>query len=142
MGLGVAIAADGVDVGIDVERVDTRGDQFASTAMAQPELDLFDHHFGALTGRDRDRELTRWWAAKEAAAKALGTGLQGRPRDFVVAEVAQADGEVALRVGERWIATTSVFPTTTDPSTTTASSDAAAPEEYIVAWTDLEPRHG
>ncbi|MBE7324086.1 polyketide synthase dehydratase domain-containing protein [Nocardioides sp. Y6] len=146
-GVGVALLAEGVDVGIDVERVTARTETFADVAMGERERTLFATHHGHLTGRDRDRELTRWWAAKEAAAKATGTGLQGRPRDHEVTEVHvdPATGEVDLRVSDRWIATTTVLPFGEIPvpvSTNEASFDASAPEEYTVAWTDLEPRHG
>lgn len=146
-GVGVALVAAGVDVGIDVERVTARTDTFAEVAMGERERTLFAAHHAHLTGRDRDRELTRWWAAKEAAAKAGGDGLQGRPRDHEVTAVVRDDatGDVRLKVGERWIATTTVMPfgeTPVPARTTEASPDASAPEEYTVAWTDLEPRHG
>jgi len=48
-----------------------------------------------------DEWRTRLWAAKEAAGKAAGTGMQGDPRKLVLTEV---DGE-RMRIGERWIAT-------------------------------------
>ena len=151
VGIGVAIAADGVDVGIDLERVTERTDTFAGVAMTPVEQTLFGQVFGHLAGRDRDRELTRWWTAKEAVAKAAGTGLQGRPRDFQVTAVrlpgttehSGHDGP-DLQVHDRWVATTSIHPLSTQPHSTThtASTDAAALEEYVVAWTDLDPRHG
>jgi phosphopantetheinyl transferase len=46
--------------------------------------------------------VARAWTAKEAVAKAAGTGLQGRPKDFVVREV---DGDWTL-VDDRWVHTT------------------------------------
>ncbi|WP_110240540.1 type I polyketide synthase [Nocardioides gilvus] len=166
VGIGVAIAADGVDVGIDLERVTERADTFASVAMTEAEQRLFAQVFGHLSGRDRDRELTRWWTAKEAVAKAAGTGLQGRPRDFEVIDVRHPGSPLHsghdgpdLQIRERWVATASIHPPTTPSSTTqsstaqppaasvtstthTASPDVAALEEYVVAWTDLDPRHG
>lgn len=157
VGIGVAIAADGVDVGIDLERVTERADTFASVAMTEAEQRLFAQVFGHLSGRDRDRELTRWWTAKEAVAKALGTGLQGRPRDFEVIDVRHPGSSLHsghdgpdLQIRDRWVATASIHPPITQsPSaapvtstTHTASPDAAALEEYVVAWTDLDPRHG
>ncbi|MFN8017566.1 MAG: beta-ketoacyl synthase N-terminal-like domain-containing protein [Acidimicrobiales bacterium] len=113
--LGVAIAALGVDVGIDVEHVESRPESFEAVALGKKERARFE----ALPDIDRERvrelELTRWWAAKEAAAKAAGTGMEGRPKDWKVVEV---DGD-RLRIGDRWIATTVL--------------DGG----YVVAWTEL-----
>ena len=72
-GIAVALAAEGVDPGIDIEAIEPRGDGFASLAFGQDELAL-------LPGGDRDEWLTRCWAAKEAAGKARGTGLAGNPK--------------------------------------------------------------
>ena len=54
----------------------------------------FEREHGAFTpgelalidglGGGRRAWLTRCWCAKEAVAKAEGTGLAGRPRDFVI----------------------------------------------------------
>ncbi len=73
----VAIVAEGRDVGIDLEPVEPRGERFADIALAKSEHAL-------VTENDRDADLARLWTAKEAAAKAAGTGLGGRPKDFVV----------------------------------------------------------
>jgi phosphopantetheinyl transferase len=90
-----SVAVEGVDAGIDVELVEPRADSFVRVSMTEGELAL---------RRDQamDEWVTRLWTIKEAAAKAAGTGLQGRPRAFVVEEV---DGDWA-RIGERWVRTT------------------------------------
>lgn len=124
-GLGVALAAQGVDVGIDIERVEPRPASFEATALTAGERDLL----AAGPAAERDRTITRWWVAKEAAAKAQGTGMDGRPRDFEVIE----DHGDRLRIGRRWLATQ----TLTDPA---GPSGAAEPQEYVVAWTIPEPR--
>ncbi|MCU1368999.1 MAG: Beta-ketoacyl synthase [Ilumatobacteraceae bacterium] len=115
-GLGVAIAARGVDVGIDIERIEGRPDSFELAALSKKERTRFE----ALPDIDRQSvrevELTRWWAAKEAAAKAAGTGMQGRPKDWKVVEV---DGD-RLRIGDRWFGT--------------ARLDA----DHLVAWTEID----
>jgi phosphopantetheinyl transferase len=79
--VGVAVVGEGIDVGIDVERVEERSEHFVSTAFSVDELALLTAQ-GPAEGRSA--WVTRGWAAKEAVAKAGGTGLQGRPRDFVV----------------------------------------------------------
>ena len=49
----------------------------------------------------RDEWITRFWVAKEALAKCLGTGLEGMPKKFPIKEI---DGQ-NLRVNEQWVAT-------------------------------------
>jgi phosphopantetheinyl transferase len=73
--------------GIDVERIEQRDPSFETIAFTADERLLLDLLCG---GGGRPIWVARFWAAKEAASKALGTGLQGRPQDFVV--VAADDG--------------------------------------------------
>ncbi|MCC6869229.1 MAG: acyltransferase domain-containing protein [Burkholderiales bacterium] len=105
--IGVALAAEGVTPGIDIEKIEARGEGFAGIAFSPAELVL-------VTGGDRDETLTRLWAAKEAAGKAAGTGLAHAPKRFVVEAL---DGE-RVRVNGRWIAT-------------------RRHSDYIIAWTPL-----
>ncbi|MFD0525027.1 4'-phosphopantetheinyl transferase superfamily protein [Paractinoplanes durhamensis] len=82
--IGVAIArpytekAQEGGVGIDVAEVKPVEESTVRFALTPGEQDLL-----AELG-DRDRWFTRFWAAKEAVAKAEGTGFGGRPRDFVI----------------------------------------------------------
>ncbi len=115
-GLGVAIAARGVDVGIDIERIEDRPDTFELAALSKKERARFEDLPDIDRQSVRDVELTRWWAAKEAAAKAAGTGMQGRPKDWKVVEI---DGD-RLRIGDRWFAT------------------ARLGTDHIVAWTEVD----
>jgi acyl transferase domain-containing protein/phosphopantetheinyl transferase len=113
---GAAIAAEGVDVGIDIEHIEARPESFELAALSKKERERFE----ALPDIDREsvreRELTRWWAAKEAAAKAAGTGMGGRPRDWKVEKV---KGD-RLRVAGTWYRT------------------ALVEGGYVAAWTDLD----
>jgi acyl transferase domain-containing protein/phosphopantetheinyl transferase len=84
--MAVALASDGEhDVGVDLEKIEPRSEAFASLSFSDDELRMIT------LGDDRDEQLTRMWAAKEAVGKARGTGLQGNPRRFTVRD----------RVGER-----------------------------------------
>jgi acyl transferase domain-containing protein/phosphopantetheinyl transferase (holo-ACP synthase) len=68
-------------VGVDLEahgRI--RAPQLMHEALAPAEHALLD----GLASEHRDAVLLRLWCAKEAAAKCLGLGMQGRPHDFVV----------------------------------------------------------
>jgi acyl transferase domain-containing protein/phosphopantetheinyl transferase (holo-ACP synthase) len=91
----VSVAGEDAEPGIDVETVEGRPDGFAPLVLAEAERAL-----GA--GLPRDLWLARAWTVKEAAAKADGTGLGGRPRDF---EIRRLDGDWAL-VNDRWVHTT------------------------------------
>ena len=94
-GAAVALVADGVDVGIDIEKIEPRSADFERLALTP--------HEQALTppdGYDRDTWLTCVWAVKEAAAKATGRGLRGRPKDFEIIECRDS----AARVADRWVA--------------------------------------
>ncbi len=104
--VAVAIVAMGRDVGIDLERIEPRPESFEDTVLTTEE-----HRF--LDAGDRAEWLTRLWCAKEAAAKACGTGLKGNPRKVVVSEAA---GE-RLRVDGRWVET-------------------RIDRDYVIAWTE------
>jgi phosphopantetheinyl transferase len=60
---------------------------------------------------DRTLWLLRFWTAKEAAGKAEGTGLAGRPRDLLVRQVSgerllvEVHDRNGVSVRARWIST-------------------------------------
>jgi phosphopantetheinyl transferase len=79
-------------LGIDIERVTERDGGFETTAFTAAERALLDR-LCAAGGDPRACWVTRFQAAKEAAAKAEGTALAGHPERFAVA---QADGDRLL----------------------------------------------
>lgn len=76
----VAIAVRGRQVGIDLEEILDRGPDFAEIAFTKKEQEL-------LQGKNPAEWSTRFWVAKEAYSKFLGTGLQGNPRAFEISEI-------------------------------------------------------
>ena len=79
------VSPDG-PVGIDVEAVDDRALDTERIGFTAAEHRLLDAE--AATAADgahaRTTALVRFWAAKEAVAKARGTGFLGNPRNFEV----------------------------------------------------------
>ncbi|MGE7433924.1 beta-ketoacyl synthase N-terminal-like domain-containing protein [Kitasatospora sp. NPDC001175] len=72
-------------VGIDLETVTDSAPQDLRVAFGPAELDLLaDCRAADPDGGSEALWFTRFWAAKEAAAKAEGTGLRGRPREFAI----------------------------------------------------------
>ena len=104
------------DPGIDVEADGPRHERFASLTLADAERTLVP----ADEGPERDLALTRLWTVKEAAGKAAGTGLQGRPKDLVVTAL----DETTATVGGRTVST-EVVPV--------GEGDTA--RRYVVSWT-------
>jgi phosphopantetheinyl transferase (holo-ACP synthase) len=92
--------AEGVDPGVDIEVVEGRSPEFERLVATDTEKDMVATKVAA--GDDRDEVLTRLWTVKEAVGKALGTGLQGRPRDL---EVVEMEGPWS-RIGDHWVRTT------------------------------------
>ncbi|MBA3742409.1 4'-phosphopantetheinyl transferase superfamily protein, partial [Sporichthya sp.] len=101
-----AIVGRGGSVGIDLELV---SDAPAEAALLTPaERDLLDTIApGTSDAAERAVWVTRFWTAKEAVAKAAGTGLGGRPARFVVTRVENDRLLVVVDGGGRWVTTSS-----------------------------------
>lgn len=124
--IAVALAHPARPVGIDLEPVTTDPDALIRIALGPDELRLAER-LAARGGSGLPAALTALWCAKEAAAKAEGSGLGGRPRDWRVAGdpdsgallVTSPDGHP--------------YPIRTTPLTSTVHTDA--PLDHVVAWT-------
>jgi phosphopantetheinyl transferase len=118
----VGVALVGAAPGIDVEEVTERPASTEAAALGPTEVALL-----TALGGERALWFTRFWAAKEAVAKADGTGLRARPRRFAV--VAADETRLTVRVDARdhHVTHTVLF----NPPDLT-------PRRYVVAWLDKE----
>ncbi|MFF7985661.1 beta-ketoacyl synthase N-terminal-like domain-containing protein [Streptomyces sp. NPDC007901] len=110
--------------GIDLEEVTERDPATLEAALGADELRLLRT---LSTGGTGALWFTRFWAAKEAVAKAEGTGFDGRPRDFAVLEAAP-DGSLLLVSGRLERA----YPVHCAP---VRNPPALPDRDYVVAWT-------
>jgi phosphopantetheine--protein transferase-like protein len=111
-------------VGIDIEQIADRDDCTVAAILTDAERGLLDTLCSSDAGspdQTRSSWITRFWTAKEAVAKAAGTGLGGRPHTFVVERV---DGQRLL-----------VTPGGGAPSRWVHTEVGAGAEPYAVAWT-------
>lgn len=126
--LAVAIA-DRVPVGIDIESVSERPEALERVALAPDERDLLDRL--AAGGADaRHAWLVRFWCAKEAVGKALGTGLAGRPADLRV---------VRAGTDRLVVAVPSAGPGGPAERVVHTRVVADGEDRYVVAWTVARP---
>jgi phosphopantetheinyl transferase len=92
----VALAARGADVGIgiDLEHMRPLPPGFAEAALTPEEHRLLEPLLGVVA----DEWLLRCWCAKEAAGKALGSGLAPAP---AVVAVDPDSEQIAVHAGDR-----------------------------------------
>lgn len=94
--LAAAMACAGshlvVGVGIDAEPIAREREAFVDATFSPREQALL----ARLDESGDDTWALRLWCAKEAAGKALGRGLGGRPHDLVIQEVDPATGVVQI----------------------------------------------
>ncbi|PIF46679.1 acyl transferase domain-containing protein [Chryseobacterium sp. 52] len=101
----VGIARHGGPVGIDMEIIEERSSGFY-------DLVFTDHELTLLKDRDQAEWTTRFWVAKEAYGKFLGTGLKGNPKKI---EVTHIEGD------HLWISQTEI--------------KTIKHKNYIIGWT-------
>ncbi len=121
---GVAIAGRG-PCGVDLEVVTDRTRATVLAACGDDGIALFDAVVaGDAAGEGEAVWFARFWAAKEAVAKLRGTGLRGRPEEYLVVA---ADAE-RLRV----VAGGTAY----EVRAARLANPPALPErDYVVAWT-------
>ena len=93
----VAVAAANARVGVDVESVQRDlSEEFVAGVFAPDELEL------AAESAKASQTLIRFWCAKEAVSKALGTGIRYSPREMVVTGYLADAGTVVVRLEGAW----------------------------------------
>ncbi|MEU9957761.1 beta-ketoacyl synthase N-terminal-like domain-containing protein [Streptomyces sp. NPDC050982] len=131
---GVAIVRPhrpGPGPGIDIEEIVERDAQTLAVALGEDELRLLSARCAA-TGESEALWFTRFWAAKEAVAKAEGTGFRGRPRDFTVLEATAGDGGDG---GDRLLVSGRLERAYTVHCERTGNPPGLPDRDYVVAWT-------
>ena len=94
----VAIAAANAKVGVDVESVARDlSEEFASGVFTQDELEL------AAQSSNSSQALIRFWCAKEAVSKALGTGIRYSPKELIIADYQSDTGRIVARLEGGWV---------------------------------------
>ena len=96
-GIAVALAVDGCegfDIGIDLEKVRLLKDGFTEFVFHPDERQLIS----TINIDQTDEWILRFWCAKEALSKALGIGLNVKPKDFRVRDLDLDNGTVGIEI--------------------------------------------
>ncbi|EST36993.1 hypothetical protein N566_15530 [Streptomycetaceae bacterium MP113-05] len=127
--VGVAFARRG-PCGVDVEEITERPRSTVEAACGPEERALLERLVSP-GGDDESVWFTRFWTAKEAVAKARGTGLTGRPAAY---RVVAADTDQVRVV---------VDGTAYDVSVRLTANPSTLPERrYVLAWTTSHEKTG
>lgn len=88
-----AVAKPNVRIGIDIERLNwIRSNDWLGAAFTKQELDLIPQ-------QDSLPAILGLWCAKETAAKALGTGLQGTPYEWPITHYSMDGQQITVSHG-------------------------------------------
>ena len=93
----VAVAAANARVGVDVESTARDlSEEFAAGVFTPEELDL------AAQAANASQAVIKFWCAKEAVSKALGTGIRYSPKEMVVTGFLADSGVLTMRLEGAW----------------------------------------
>ena len=93
----VAIAAANARVGVDAESVlRDLSDEFTTGVFTPDELEI------AAQAANASQAVIRFWCAKEAVSKALGTGIRYAPKEMVVTGYLADSGTITVRLEGAW----------------------------------------
>ncbi len=93
----VAVAVSNKRVGVDVESI-TRdlSAEFTNGVFMPDEQEL------AAKALNPSQALIRFWCAKEAVSKALGTGIRFSPREMLISDYQAEEGTILVRLEGAW----------------------------------------
>ena len=94
----VAIVAANAKVGVDVESISRDlSEEFAAGVFSPEELEL------AAQAANASQAVIKFWCAKEAVSKALGTGIRYSPKEMVVTDFQADTGVLTIRLEGAWV---------------------------------------
>ena len=94
----VAVVAANARVGVDVESVARDlSEEFAAGVFTPDELEL------AAQAANASQAVIKFWCAKEAVSKALGTGIRYSPKEMVVTGFQADTGVLTVRLEGAWV---------------------------------------
>ena len=95
----VAVAAANSRVGVDVELASRDlSEEFAAGVFRDEELEL-----AAQAAANSSQAVIRFWCAKEAVSKALGTGIRYSPKEMNVISYSADTGKLVVRLDGAWL---------------------------------------
>jgi phosphopantetheinyl transferase len=116
--------AANLGVGIDIERICVMDETMQHLVYTPEEQDLLASVCKA-TEYGKERWYTVGWAAKEAAAKSVGSGLQGAPHAYHILSIDRKQKSIVIG----WHGTSI-------PIMFTNLTNMPNEPEYVVAWTN------
>ena len=94
----VAAVAANARIGIDIEAIGRDlSEDFTRGVFTHEEMEL-----AAKTG-ESPTAMLRFWCAKEAISKALGTGIRYSPRDLHITDMNPVSGEIQIELLGQWL---------------------------------------
>ena len=100
----VALAAANARIGVDVESIRRDlSEEFANGVFTADELEL------AAQSSAPSQAFIRFWCAKEAISKALGTGIRYSPKELVIKSYNPTTGRITAMLEGGWVDAFKVF---------------------------------
>ena len=94
----IALTAANARVGVDVESANRNlSEEFTFGVFSPDELEL------AAKAANPSQAIIRFWCAKEAVSKALGTGIRYSPKEMVVTAYLPESGDITMRLTGAWV---------------------------------------
>ena len=94
----VALVAANARVGVDVESTERNlSEEFTQGVFTPEELEI------AAQAVNASKTIIRFWCAKEAVSKALGTGIRYSPKEMQVREYRADAGLIIMRLEGAWV---------------------------------------